>query len=88
MCSIGRCLHLTASQHPLEKGLEWEDDLLQLLKEQIERERERELQEMEGEKEREKSTALITLQATRSSISAATIREEDSGGEVCYSAVY
>ena len=81
MCSIGRCLHLTASQHPLEKGLQWEEDLLQLLREQeMEREREK---EMEEEKEREKSAVFITLQAARSLVSAATIREEDNGGEVC-----
>ena len=46
----------------------------------MEREREK---EMEEEKEREKSAVFITLQAARSLVSAATIREEDNGGEVC-----
>ena len=50
----------------------------------MEREKEREQQEMEEGKERERSAAALTLQSTRSLISAATIREEDSGGEVCY----
>lgn len=81
--SIGHILHITASQHPLEKGLQWDGLTIQQLRDQeMAREQEKEqVVDKEGEDKGNRRQSI--LQAVRSSMSNVTMQDEDTGEDVC-----
>ena len=88
LCSIGHCLHLTAKQYSLDRGLQWEGELVAQLEDgdgwreggmDGEREKEKESKE-EGEESRETVTA--TVKTPHSALSSTTLKEESSKAQV------